>query len=116
LLSLACRSEWQQRSRSATDGNAQLQQRYSYAYSQMLLGAAGSLKGQDYVKLRGLPCRHALPDEPCDGSFRRADRRGIVDASAPVIIGGLIGNITLRRPAVATPVKLDAAGRPTTTG
>lgn len=100
-----------------------LQQFYSYVHSQMPLGAAGTLKGQDYVNVvayilsrSGLPAgtQKLTMRSPMTRVMELSDAQTAAapassSPSAPITLGALIGPLrqpTTRRP---TQAELDAA-------
>jgi alcohol dehydrogenase (cytochrome c) len=100
-----------------------LQQFYSYVHTQMPLGAAGSLKGQDYVNVVAyILSRSGIPAGTQKLTMRSPMGRVMVLSDAqtaaapssaapatPVVMGALVG--TVKTPTTSTPTQaeLDAA-------
>jgi alcohol dehydrogenase (cytochrome c) len=100
-----------------------LQQFYSYVHSQMPLGAAGSLKGQDYVNVVAyILSRSGIPAGTQKLTMRSPMGRVMVLSDAqtatapssaapatPIVMGALVG--TVKAPTTSTPTQaeLDAA-------
>jgi PQQ-dependent dehydrogenase (methanol/ethanol family) len=100
-----------------------LQQFYGYVHSQMPLGAAGSLKGQDYVNVvayilarSGLPAgtqkltvRTPMTRVMTLSDAQTAAAPGSSASTAPVTLGALIGSVQQPTTQGPTQAELDAA-------